>query len=294
MSEITSDLLKAMAPGPKKDLRDRFLPSLNATLPAYGIVNENQVAGFLATACFESDYFKTMHEYGKGKGRKYGIPDKQTGLVYYGRGIFQNTWKAGYQAFTDYVAKNWNFIKDRAGIPTPPNFVLEPDLVATTFWAVEAACWYWQANKLDKYAAQGVDGFFALQGMVNRGSAAKKALDYDNRLKIYMAVRKLMPADFKLSSNGSAPVTAPAPADPTAQPATPSAPATQPLLKMGDKGPDVKAVQQKLIALKFLPAKSDDSDFGKNTKAAVIAFQKSKKLDPDGKVGPDTRKALFG
>lgn len=235
MSTITSDLLRALAPGTKPELRDRFLPALNLTLPAYGIVNKLQVAGFLATACFESAYFKTMHEYGKGKGRKYGIPDPVTGLVYYGRGIFQNTWKKGYQSFTNYVAKNWSTIKKRAGVDDPPNFVLKPDLLATTFWAVEAACWYWQENGLDRYARQGLNGYFALQGLVNRGSALKKALDYDNRLKIYKAVLNIMPDNFLLTATVPAPSTdtpAPAPADyapdvpagPDA-PVTPSAPA---------------------------------------------------------------------
>lgn len=48
----------------------------------------------------------------------------------------------------------------------------------------------------------------------------------------------------------------------------------------------VKSVQAKLGV-------KADGDFGKLTKAAVIAFQKSKGLDPDGKVGPNTWRALF-
>ena len=329
MSKITSDLLKALAPGTKPDLRDRFLPSLNLTLPAYGIVNQLQVAGFLATACFESAYFKTMHEYGKGKGRKYGIPDPTTGLVYYGRGIFQNTWKKGYQAFTNYVAKNWDRIKPRAGIENPPNFVLQPDLLATTFWAVEAACWYWQENGLDKYARQGLNGYFALQGLVNRGNALKKALDYDNRLKIYKALLKVMPGNFMLDVSGgteaadqaarpegetlpqppvpeaatqpAAPPAKPAapPAKPAAPPAKPAAPPAKPaspvrLLKKGSSGPDVREMQKRLIKYSFLPANGADGIFGKNTLKGVTGFQRAKGLAADGIVGPKTRKALFG
>jgi hypothetical protein len=56
-------------------------------------------------------------------------------------------------------------------------------MIEHPFWAVESACWYWKKNGLSKYANQG--NFFAVQGLVNRGSAKKQALDYDDRLKLY-------------------------------------------------------------------------------------------------------------
>jgi len=200
MARITSEILAAIAPQTAKTLRDRFLDALNSALPVYAIDSELEVAAFLTTACFESDHFKTLREYGKGKGRAYGKPDKITGLVYYGRGIFQNTWKKGYQDFTDYVAENWDSIRKRAGAKEAPNFVENPELLATVFWAVEAACWYWQKNHLAKYADKGLDGFFGLQGLVNRGSATKRALDYPERLQIYKAARSVLPDDFVLDS----------------------------------------------------------------------------------------------
>lgn len=295
MSKITSDLLKALAPGTKPDLRDRFLPSLNLTLPAYGIVSQLQVAGFLATACFESAYFKTMHEYGKGKGRKYGIPDGTTGLVYYGRGIFQNTWKKGYQAFTAYVAKNWGTIKPRAGIETPPNFVLQPDLLATTFWAVEAACWYWQENGLDKYARQGLNGYFALQGLVNRGNALKKALDYDNRLKIYKALVKVMPSNFMLDSPGgtgaayeaAGPETEALPQSPAEEAAAPSGSVAQPLVSPAKPtAPPAKAATPaKPAALPAKPAAPPAKPAAPPAKPASPV-----RLLKKGSRGPDVKK----
>ena len=36
-------------------------------------------------------------EIGQGAGRDYGRPDPVTGLIYYGRGLVQLTWKANYQ-----------------------------------------------------------------------------------------------------------------------------------------------------------------------------------------------------
>lgn len=62
-------------------------------------------------------------------------------------------------------------------------------------------------------------------------------------------------------------------------------PATARLLKKGDRGDDVKALQQKL-GLKA------DSIFGEGTESAVITFQRKKDLPADGIVGPRTRAFL--
>lgn len=287
MSKITPELLKAIAPGTKAELRDRFLPALNLALPLYGIDTKLEVDGFLTTSCFESDHFKTMREYGHGAGRAYGKPDKITGLVYYGRGIFQNTWKKGYQAFTNYVKAHWAFIQPRVGIAEPPNFVMEPELLATVFWAVEAACWYWEENHLAKYARQGLDGFFALQGLVNRGSASKEALDYDERLAIYKKALTVTPDDFKLDAAASETPqtnlrqgvsdTPPEPAKPVAE---------KPLLKMGDEGPDVVRLQE------MLNLSSRDGVFTEHEKYFVKEFQEARSLTVDGIVGEETWAAL--
>jgi len=64
-----------------------------------------------------------------------------------------------------------------------------------------------------------------------------------------------------------------------------------PILKQGSSGPDVQALQQKLKDLGFDP-NGTDGNFGAGTKAALIAFQQSKGLQPDGVVGPGTQAAL--
>ena len=62
---------------------------------------------------------------------------------------------------------------------------------------------------------------------------------------------------------------------------------TTPLMT-GDK---VKEIQQKLKAAGFDPG-SIDGEFGPHTRAAVVAFQLSLGLLPDGEVGPQTAQAL--
>ncbi|MBV8937471.1 MAG: peptidoglycan-binding protein [Alphaproteobacteria bacterium] len=57
------------------------------------------------------------------------------------------------------------------------------------------------------------------------------------------------------------------------------------VLKLDAHGADVLALQQALKARGFDPG-VPDGDFGPGTEAAVIAFQKSEGLAPDGVVGP--------
>jgi peptidoglycan L-alanyl-D-glutamate endopeptidase CwlK len=63
------------------------------------------------------------------------------------------------------------------------------------------------------------------------------------------------------------------------------------VLKQGSSGPDVTALQTRLKELGFDP-NGVDGNFGPGTKAALIAFQKSKGLTADGIAGPQTMGAL--
>jgi N-acetylmuramoyl-L-alanine amidase len=70
---------------------------------------------------------------------------------------------------------------------------------------------------------------------------------------------------------------------------------TLPVLKKGDKGDHVKAVQQLLLANKISLAQyGADGSFGGVTEAGVIAFQKAVGIDADGEVGRDTMSKLLG
>jgi len=62
-------------------------------------------------------------------------------------------------------------------------------------------------------------------------------------------------------------------------------------IRIGDKGPRVKALQQALITLGYLTGNAD-SVFGNQTLNAVIAFQSVNKLTADGLAGKKTLTAL--
>lgn len=72
--------------------------------------------------------------------------------------------------------------------------------------------------------------------------------------------------------------------------AGPSASAT---LRPGDTGPAVEGLQRLLNSrLAPSPELDVDGDFGDATRAAVLGFQRSRKLDPTGVADPATREAL--
>lgn len=91
----------------------------------------------------------------------------------------------------------------------------------------------------------------------------------------------------------TAPTTAP-PAPTTVPPTTTAPPTTVPgplTYRTGDEGPEVAALQGRLLALGFwVPAA--DGDYGSVTQQAVMAFQKHAGLSRDGIAGPATLAAL--
>lgn len=60
----------------------------------------------------------------------------------------------------------------------------------------------------------------------------------------------------------------------------------------GSKGPEVSKIQARLRELGYYRGPIDE-DFGGGTEAAVKVFQRTKRLETDGKVGPATWAALF-
>lgn len=101
----------------------------------------------------------------------------------------------------------------------------------------------------------------------------------------------------------TAQTTAPARTTTQERPATTTTPTTTPretlrvtltdgqALNRGDRGSEVVALQKGLAALGFA-AGNPDGVFGATTEAAVVDFQQSNNLTPDGVVGSDTARLL--
>lgn len=84
---------------------------------------------------------------------------------------------------------------------------------------------------------------------------------------------------------------------PTPTPTPTPAPTVTPnkaykILRRGDKGDDVRRMQERLRELGFLSG-SADGNFGAQTYSAVLAFQKANGLTRDGDAGPATLTVLF-
>lgn len=78
--------------------------------------DDRHLAYQLATAWHETAAtMQPIAEYGKGKGRPYGKPNKQTGFTYYGRGYVQLTHFENYQKY---------------GIEKDPEKALDPQFAA--------------------------------------------------------------------------------------------------------------------------------------------------------------------
>ncbi len=65
------------------------------------------------------------------------------------------------------------------------------------------------------------------------------------------------------------------------------------LYRIGDSGSPVRDIQDRLAALGFDPETDPRGWFGEATLSAVVAFQKTRGIDPDGVVGPDTWRSLY-
>ncbi len=79
---------------------------------------------------------------------------------------------------------------------------------------------------------------------------------------------------------------------PARTPAPTAAPAAQTSLRIGMSGNAVKAMQTRLIALRYLSGAADGI-FGTRTAEAVAAFQKNHRLTPDGIAGALTLASLY-
>ena len=67
------------------------------------------------------------------------------------------------------------------------------------------------------------------------------------------------------------------------------------VMQMGDSGPDVEGVQQRLYELGYLDNKANiQGVFGEKTEVAAKQFQKKNDLTADGKVGSRTLEMLYG
>ncbi|MFB2553356.1 peptidoglycan-binding protein [Ensifer soli] len=241
-------IIAAMGP-----LLPEALKFLKATTPL-------RIAHFLAQLAHESDGFCAVEEYASGaayEGREdLGNVQKGDGARYKGRGPIQLTGRDNYARFTAWM---------RSAGHDCPDFVADPEAVATWPWAMWAAVWYWSTRSLNVIADR--DDLVAVTKIVNggRNGLADRAA-YLGKAKTEVA---RIGADILSFSEIQ----------------------SRPVLRRGMKGEAVETAQRALAAAGHYLLTIDEI-FGPGTEGAVKTLQRARGLVVDGIIGRNTWAAI--
>lgn len=182
-----------------------------------GIDTSARVAEFLAQACLETDYFKTLKEYwgptkaqsGYEGRRDLGNVVAGDGKKFMGRGIFQCTGRDNYARYGK-----------RLGL----DLLKEPELAARPDISVRIAVMYWNDKGLNVYADRGQTA--AISRAINRGSAtAKSPANHEaDRIKIAKLAREIIKVTPPPANTADAVPVEALPTKPAEPPMLPAAP----------------------------------------------------------------------
>jgi putative chitinase len=138
------------------------------------------LAYILATAHWETGgRMQPVREIAKGKGKKYGIPDKNTGHVYYGRGHVQLTWADNYIRMGKIIGRD---------LYRNPDLALNP-VTSANIMFIGMIDGIFTGHKLADFIKPGVSvDYIGARRVVNRldkaGLIAEMALKYEAALKL--------------------------------------------------------------------------------------------------------------
>ena len=271
--EFNADQVRELLKGNSET--DEWFEAMEEILPFYEINTVNRVAGFIAQCAHESNNFRVLQEnlnysskaldaiFGKyfvraGRNAKeyHRQPEKIANVIYANRMDNGNTasgdgWRFRGRGVIQLTGRH-NYTKFGSSLSITAEQAIK--YVKTKKGALESACWFWDTNKINRYAdKQDITG---MTKRINGGTIglADRKKHYKHALEV-------------LGGHWSPPKV------------------VHSTVRKGSKGETVKAVQ------KALGAKAD-GDFGPGTEAAVIAWQRSRGLVPDGIVGPSTLRAM--
>lgn len=153
---ITAATLRRMASRANAVLLDPLAAAMTEHLPAYAIDTALRAAHFLAQAAHETDGFRTLEEYASGaayEGREdLGNTVAGDGRRFKGRGIFQLTGRANYEAM---------------GRKLGLDLIADPSLAASPALSVRIACEYWATRRINAPADR--DDLEAVTRKINGG-----------------------------------------------------------------------------------------------------------------------------
>ena len=262
--------------------------------PKYDINTANRIAGFVAQCAHESNNFNSLEEnlnYSEDAlkkifGRYFGTGGTKRNAKEYARNpekianyVYQDEFPSSKMGNTK-AGDGWLFrgrgLKQLTGRENYTNFGKSigmtaeqaAEYVATEKGAIESACWFWNAKKLNAVADSG--DIVKMTKIINGGD-----IGLADRKKRYEAALAVLGG--KVSAAKAAP----------AAKASTSGLDLNVTLTVGSTGDTVKALQTKL-------GTGADGAFGLGTKRVVQAWQKKNGLTADGIAGPKTLAKLLG
>jgi putative chitinase len=169
------------------------------------------IAYSLATAYHETAFrFEPLREFGRGKGKKYGIPDPETRHVFYGRGFVQLTWKENYLKMGRKLG--FDFVSD-------PDKVMEPKISAEILvrGMVDGD---FTGKGLGRYISGAKCDYVSARRIVNGTDRAEAIAGYARRFEIGLRYQKPSAPEPSppLVAEAPKPVFAPAPVIADAEP----------------------------------------------------------------------------
>jgi putative chitinase len=289
MFELQKEHLAKLIPGNKNV--DEWFEALVDVMPKYGINTERRAAHFISQCAHESNNFRSLQEnlnYSEKAlnavfGRYFGSASHKRNAAEYARNPEKIANYVYMDEFRKYKMGNvnegdgWLFrgrgLKQLTGRENYTRFGATVDMtaeeaaayVATEKGAVESACWFWDANKLNTIAD--TDDVVRMTKKINGGNIglADRQSRYAKAMEVFGNPVSLSEDagddDFEIEDIG--------------------------VLRKGSRGEGVQMMQEALGI-------GADGIFGPGTERKLKEWQASKGLVADGIAGPATLGELLG
>jgi hypothetical protein len=168
---------------------------LDAWFAGYANQDIRWLAYALATAYHETARtMQPIEEYGRGRGRAYGMPDPTTHQVYYGRGYVQLTWIGNYRKMGSLLGLDLVGHPELALVPVHAAAILYSGMTMGIFTGEKLADFFGETTNDPVYARRIINGTDCAQEIAGYYTDFLGALD--------VAVQLLaVPADAGLAAS---------------------------------------------------------------------------------------------
>jgi putative chitinase len=136
----------------------------------HALLRRQWLAYILATAYHETAYtMQPIREFGKGKGKRYGVPVPPYDQVYYGRGYVQLTWIDNYRKAGDLLSSE--FVKN-------PDLVMQPKHAVAILFRGMIEGWFAKGQTLERYINENECDYVGARRIINGTDKAKLIAGY--------------------------------------------------------------------------------------------------------------------